>query len=74
MRNQDEVDVFVTVWMKTEGVLALGTAVVRRGQRGGGRGAGIIWSLIMRSCWERLSTARLLRCGVALQNFAVQKQ
>jgi hypothetical protein len=29
--------VFVTVWMKTEGVLVLGTSVVRRGQASFGR-------------------------------------
>ena len=70
LRNQDEVCIFVTVWMKTEGVLVLGTSVVHRGRRE----AGIIWSLIMRSGRKRLSTARLLRCGVAVQNFVVQEE
>jgi hypothetical protein len=35
MRDQDELRVFVTVWMKTESVLVLGASVVRRGRSGG---------------------------------------
>jgi hypothetical protein len=54
--------VFVTVRMKTGCSGAIG------------EGAGIIWSLVMRSCWKRLSIAFLLQCFSAVQNLFMQKQ